>query len=295
MKRTDKSIKSIYEGLPKELAEKVLRVNDEFRTNPLSLKPGGVDIVVEYTTGDVLLYDKIKYPDRYVKRILSFTTNAEISAENIESLVHENLKKVFVKDGVYIEIWNSSMSYDELITSLSKYSPHPNAEEIRQDDVWFRDLKLSAEKLSDDWTYISLGTYKGFTFLSAFRKLIGLTLDETNPIKTISILCDVTELKSKSDKRPFIVDLKELDDNVDEILDDDHGFFSQYKGNNTRRQRFLSDYIIHGSRDLIVFKENSNERIELLQIEEDDCGSPSFVYIEGEIWSLEVDNVIILH
>lgn len=294
MKRTDKSIKSIiYKGLPEELAEKVLRADDEYRTNPLSLKPGGVDIVVEYTTDEVLLYDKIKHPDRYVKRILSFTTNAEISAQNIESLVQDNLKKVFVKDGVYIEIWDSSMSYDELITALRKYNTHNNTTEMNEGKVGFRELKLCKETLQENWTYIILGTYNGYTFLSSFRDLIANTLHEEDPFKTVWLLSKVTELKSKSEQRPFMVDLKEINDSADEILDDDPEGW-KYKGNNTSRLRLLSDYIIRKSSDLIVFSENSNERVKLLRMETDFQSDHDFVYINGHIWSLECDDVILL-
>ena len=41
---------------------KVLYVADKFRTNPLSLTPGGFTINVEYYGGNTFVYDKIKFP-----------------------------------------------------------------------------------------------------------------------------------------------------------------------------------------------------------------------------------------
>ena len=36
-------------------------VSDEFRTNHLSLKPGGSTVEIIYKSGEVRIYDKIKY------------------------------------------------------------------------------------------------------------------------------------------------------------------------------------------------------------------------------------------
>jgi hypothetical protein len=44
-------------------------VKDKYRTNPLSLQPGGHTVSVEYENGDVLRYDKIKSPKTYVRTI----------------------------------------------------------------------------------------------------------------------------------------------------------------------------------------------------------------------------------
>jgi hypothetical protein len=46
-----------------------LHVGDNFRTNPLSLKPGGYDVTVFYSNGKSFIYDKIKTPAKYIKRI----------------------------------------------------------------------------------------------------------------------------------------------------------------------------------------------------------------------------------
>lgn len=47
----------------------VLKVDDKFRTNPLSLKPGGYEVKVLHETGKVFVYDKVKKPGAYIKSI----------------------------------------------------------------------------------------------------------------------------------------------------------------------------------------------------------------------------------
>ena len=46
-----------------------MRVGDEFRTNPLSLRPGGSVVSVAFSSGKTLEYDKIKSPRKYVASI----------------------------------------------------------------------------------------------------------------------------------------------------------------------------------------------------------------------------------
>lgn len=45
------------------------KVGDEFRTNELSLIPGGKKVTVTYENGKVLTYDKVKSPGKYIKSI----------------------------------------------------------------------------------------------------------------------------------------------------------------------------------------------------------------------------------
>ena len=44
-------------------------VGDEFRTNSLSLIPGGKNVTVVYSNGARLVYDKVKNPGKYIKSI----------------------------------------------------------------------------------------------------------------------------------------------------------------------------------------------------------------------------------
>ena len=46
-----------------------MRVADEYRTNPLSLKPGGSIVTVVFSDGRMLDYDKVKSPKKYVATI----------------------------------------------------------------------------------------------------------------------------------------------------------------------------------------------------------------------------------
>ena len=59
------------------------KVADRFRKNKLSLKPGGVTVVVEYTDGRRLSYDRIKYPESYIRKLKHNKTN---------------IKDVYIKD-----------------------------------------------------------------------------------------------------------------------------------------------------------------------------------------------------
>lgn len=44
-------------------------VADEFRTNELSLVPGGSLVTIYYQDGSFRVYDKIKRPDLYIRMI----------------------------------------------------------------------------------------------------------------------------------------------------------------------------------------------------------------------------------
>lgn len=46
-------------------------VSDEFRTNNLSLTPGGSVVSVEYADGETKAYDKVKNPKAYVNAIIN--------------------------------------------------------------------------------------------------------------------------------------------------------------------------------------------------------------------------------
>ena len=48
-----------------------LYVNDEFRTNELSFKPGGYTVKVLYKDGSIRVYDKVKYPGKYIDKARS--------------------------------------------------------------------------------------------------------------------------------------------------------------------------------------------------------------------------------
>jgi len=49
--------------------QNLIKVGDEFRTNPLSNQEGGSIIEVLKDNGTVLVYDKIKHPIPYVNKM----------------------------------------------------------------------------------------------------------------------------------------------------------------------------------------------------------------------------------
>jgi hypothetical protein len=53
-----------------------LKVTDNYRTNPLSLKPGGSTVKAIHERGKVFVYDKVKNPGAYIK---SMNTDARIA------------------------------------------------------------------------------------------------------------------------------------------------------------------------------------------------------------------------
>ena len=68
---------------------------DEYRTNPLSLEPGGSTIRVIYATGKEVAYDKIKNHWAYAKKML------RDNGEEISSIMlgHTDLAKVIREGG----------------------------------------------------------------------------------------------------------------------------------------------------------------------------------------------------
>ena len=45
------------------------KVGDEYRKNDLSLKPGGHSVWVHYS-GETRIYDKVKFPESFCRKIL---------------------------------------------------------------------------------------------------------------------------------------------------------------------------------------------------------------------------------
>ena len=46
-----------------------MRVKDKFRKNPLSFQPGGHEVTIVFSDGFSLVYDKIKYPMPFIRKI----------------------------------------------------------------------------------------------------------------------------------------------------------------------------------------------------------------------------------
>ena len=120
-------IKRVSLGLPKSLVNEVLWVARKYRTNSLSHEPGGSDVVVEYHSNEVLGYDWIKFPSKYVSRIWNKgISEIHDNYENWEEeeqieLIKKKIKRIyarrFEKENIEVvpfkEIWNSKTS-DEI-------------------------------------------------------------------------------------------------------------------------------------------------------------------------------------
>lgn len=48
----------------------IRKISDRYRNNPLSLTSGGVTVYVKYPDGKIFSYDKIKYPGKFMKKIM---------------------------------------------------------------------------------------------------------------------------------------------------------------------------------------------------------------------------------
>jgi hypothetical protein len=69
-----------------------LKVADQYRTNALSIKPGGYEVKVRYSNGQVFVYDKVKKPGSYIKSI------SEKNSEN------GSIQEIFINDS---SVWVS--------------------------------------------------------------------------------------------------------------------------------------------------------------------------------------------
>lgn len=141
-----------YVGLPEQLAQEVLWVADEWRKNPLSLKKGGCDVVVEQYDGKVLGYCRIKYPSNYIKASLRrMGCNPFGLAKDAQiELVKRYIVRIFVRDyedeeesltAAFVVAWESTSS----ITPWEALEKFEHQEEEYYDN-W---------KQKDDWDDIS--------------------------------------------------------------------------------------------------------------------------------------------
>ena len=119
-------IKRVYIGLPKKLADAVLWVAEEYRTNPLSHEPGGSDVVVEFHNDNVYGYDRIKFPSKYVSKIWTKGISKihddyedweeEEQIEEIKKEIKRIFARKYKKENFEIvpfkEIWNSETAED---------------------------------------------------------------------------------------------------------------------------------------------------------------------------------------
>jgi hypothetical protein len=62
--------------------KKSLEVREDFRTNSLSLVPGGVTVVVTKTDGKILEYKNVKSPKKYLAKMdLTYVLKVQVGTE----------------------------------------------------------------------------------------------------------------------------------------------------------------------------------------------------------------------
>jgi len=60
-----------------------LHVKDNFRTNPLSLQPGGDTVKTIHQDGKIFVYDKVKRPGAYIKNISMYRFGPAVPEESL--------------------------------------------------------------------------------------------------------------------------------------------------------------------------------------------------------------------
>ena len=126
-----REIANVFVGIPKNISAEIIWVQDKFRTNLLSLIPGGTTVVVEYHNGEVLGYDKIKRPSDYIGKFFedsSRITSYEYCKMDELAKVNfykERIFRIFArknKNGhVFEEVWNCESSHQLPWKSLAKF------------------------------------------------------------------------------------------------------------------------------------------------------------------------------
>jgi len=62
---------------------KEFKAGDQYRQNELSLIPGGRSVRVVYTDGRIIIYDKIKNVNAYIRRLIKKSDVIEVSCEGV--------------------------------------------------------------------------------------------------------------------------------------------------------------------------------------------------------------------
>jgi hypothetical protein len=72
---------------------KTTQVSDQFRTNELSLVPGGSRVTLFYNNGDSKVYDKVKNPNSYCSAVLKKSADTIFKIEVDGVLYFQKEKK----------------------------------------------------------------------------------------------------------------------------------------------------------------------------------------------------------
>lgn len=130
----------VYIGLPLSLADIVLWVDRQYRTNLLSHIPGGSDVVVEYHNGRALGYDWIKKPWAYIRTFFAGIVeygSDEFNGLDERSQIEITKKKIArlyarkynneeeYSTAVFVEVWNSETSKEMPWNALKRFATKP--------------------------------------------------------------------------------------------------------------------------------------------------------------------------
>ena len=89
----------------------ILWVKNKYRTNSLSLKKGGSNIIVEYYDNKILGYSNIKLPSAYIEKIFKKEIlNIYIEPKNTEiNILKKEISTIYAlkyNEVMYTEVWN---------------------------------------------------------------------------------------------------------------------------------------------------------------------------------------------
>ncbi len=114
----------------------IWHVGNEYRTNSLSHEPGGEAVYVYLNSGQILEYDRIKYPDAYIGKIVSntLTRNGYTPNRNRGTIDRNAIKltilKIMINGNVYWKNQDSNIPWinwkkneDSYYNNQQKFTP----------------------------------------------------------------------------------------------------------------------------------------------------------------------------
>lgn len=136
-------------GIPEEIFKKISWVPDDYRTNTLSLKPGGVSLVVVLESGKVYGYDKVKMPSKYIRKIL-------ISDDPVNIFC---IQTVFVRTQnmlSYLQLWsNNESNKNQLLDAIKNYDNLEGESLNQHEQIHFDDS-------SENWSLREIADLYGY-------------------------------------------------------------------------------------------------------------------------------------
>ncbi len=126
-------------GLPPALKAIARLCPRQSRTNPLSHQPGGSDVIVAYSLGDVILYDWIKNVVWYITAFQNSNPEFHLHVESIYGRFSEDKSERLI--GVFCPIWDrdkDGASKDAIQACLKRYQ--------KQMDIGHQTLHEEAKK-----------------------------------------------------------------------------------------------------------------------------------------------------